>query len=104
MSTATVLAESVQFLSDPAHWCQHFTMSDDGTASCAVGALLRSTGGSATREYMDAIAVLAGVLGPDYHPQDDYGITVWNDNPDRQHSEVVELFQKALAHAVAEES
>ncbi|WPH57720.1 hypothetical protein [Mycobacterium phage WXIN] len=100
MSAATVLASSCEFLSDPKHWHQGDFHSADEKAFCAIGTIMRYAQPDSP-DYWHAVDALGAAIGPYSGP---ISITAWNDDPDRQHSEVVEAFQRALALAVSNES
>lgn len=97
MDAAEVLKVSGWFLSDPRRWHQGANSTLDGKACCAIGAILRCAAYTSP-SYRGAVAALANVLG--LPPEDGYPITVWNDDPRRTHSEVVEAFQRAHAYAL----
>lgn len=109
-----ILDRATEFLSDPDHWHQGTLHNEDKTASCALGAIDRvalALGVKRHNHRWQAEQVLHQVVGEHYPHHAIWGadgdgrrvaivdIANWNDEPDRQHSEVIAMFEKARATA-----
>lgn len=114
MTTAEqLLGRGAEILADPANWRQgDYGDYENGTGSfCAVGALRRAAveleepvtwvaGTSWGAKYTAARFLLGEAAREMYGPIECYGgLAGWNDWFDRQHAEVVQVFEKARALA-----
>ncbi len=100
----TLLAKAKEIISDPKHWAKHeFAYDKDGyevhpdssTAACwcargAVYAANKSYTGAEVEEAFKHLAAVCplGVL-----------IGFYNDQPERTHDDIMDLFDKAIEHA-----
>ena len=107
-----ILAEAGEILADPEHWHKGSYQNDDGTAFCALGAIGHAYTQHGIMDRYDVLStyrlnsqatyVLEEILAeyyPDMASDGRVVVPVWNDVRERQHSEVVEMFEKARALA-----
>jgi len=101
-----MLDEAGQILANPSNWTQgRFT---DGKAYCMIGALHEVSSrhleeSCPHQAAVEALQAQGRVLYPTFvqtcGESDFFHVAAWNDAENRQHSEVIELFEKARAYA-----
>ena len=113
-SVEQVLQGAGDLLADPKHWYQGYYSNKEGTAFCLMGAVIESLRlygvkvdpFDAPVRMDEALAPLQAVIGQQYPEftkshlgREQVYLAHWNDDPARQHAEVVEMVDKARAYA-----
>jgi hypothetical protein len=113
MSAESILAGAAETLADPSHWMKDDY--NDGDSYCALGAIRKAyveqQGFYAIFPADTQAAWILGRVVREHYPEflgknldidippDLFHIAAWNDDPERTHTEVVEMFEKARAYA-----
>lgn len=107
-TVAEVLDRATQIIAKPESWHQGSARNDNRTAFCSLGAIQEAVSPNWEVErrmnrllFDRSWKVLAEIMVENY-PElhlGDYPVPLWNDDPNRQHHEVIAMFEKAAAKA-----